>query len=69
MQTYSKGMVSRLQFAIATEIKPDILIIDEIMGAGDAYFSAKSANRIRVDSIAAPYCLFLIPLAGHSVLR
>ena len=46
VKTYSLGMISRLQFATATAIKPDIVIIDEVLGAGDAYFNAKSAARI-----------------------
>jgi len=44
IKTYSLGMQSRLYFATATAIRPDILIIDEVLGAGDAYFSAKSAD-------------------------
>jgi lipopolysaccharide transport system ATP-binding protein len=47
IKTYSLGMQSRLYFAAATAIRPDILIIDEVLGAGDAYFSAKSAERMR----------------------
>jgi lipopolysaccharide transport system ATP-binding protein len=47
MKTYSLGMGTRVQFATATAIQPDILIVDEILGAGDAYFSAKSAHRMR----------------------
>jgi lipopolysaccharide transport system ATP-binding protein len=47
IKTYSLGMQSRLYFATATAIRPDILIIDEVLGAGDAYFSAKSADRMR----------------------
>lgn len=46
-KTYSLGMQSRLFFAVATAIQPEILIIDEILGAGDAYFSAKSADRMK----------------------
>ncbi len=46
-KTYSLGMCSRLQFATATAIHPDILVIDEVLGAGDAYFSAKSADRVK----------------------
>ena len=46
IKTYSLGMVSRLGFATATAIYPEILIIDEVMGAGDAYFAAKSARRM-----------------------
>lgn len=47
IKTYSLGMLSRLGFATATAIYPEILIIDEIMGAGDAYFAAKSAERMK----------------------
>lgn len=47
VKTYSAGMYSRLAFAVATAVRPEILIIDEILGAGDAYFSAKSAARMR----------------------
>lgn len=47
VKTYSAGMYSRLAFAAATAIRPEILIIDEILGAGDAYFAGKSAKRMR----------------------
>ncbi|XVN43519.1 MAG: ABC transporter ATP-binding protein [Candidatus Rickettsia vulgarisii] len=47
IKTYSLGMVSRLGFATATAIHPEILIVDEIMGAGDAYFVAKSSERMK----------------------
>jgi lipopolysaccharide transport system ATP-binding protein len=47
LKTYSLGMQSRLYFATATAIRPDILIIDEVLGAGDAYFSIKSADRMK----------------------
>jgi len=46
IKTYSAGMRARLFFAVASAIEPDILIIDEVLGAGDAYFGAKSADRI-----------------------
>jgi ABC-type polysaccharide/polyol phosphate transport system ATPase subunit len=38
LRTYSSGMLVRLAFAISASIKPDILLIDEIFGAGDADF-------------------------------
>jgi homopolymeric O-antigen transport system ATP-binding protein len=47
VKTYSLGMRARLQFAAATAIKPDIVVIDEVLGAGDAYFAGKSNERIR----------------------
>jgi lipopolysaccharide transport system ATP-binding protein len=46
VKTYSLGMRSRLEFAAATALRPDILIVDEVFGAGDAYFTAKSAQRM-----------------------
>ena len=46
LKTYSAGMYTRLAFTVATTIKPDILIIDEILGAGDAYFNAKALERM-----------------------
>ena len=47
LKYYSSGMYVRLAFAIATEIDPDILLIDESLNAGDAAFVAKAKARIR----------------------
>jgi len=46
LKTYSAGMYTRLAFTVATAIKPEVLIIDEILGAGDAYFNAKALERM-----------------------
>lgn len=46
LKYYSSGMYQRLAFAIATEIEPDILLIDESLGAGDAAFVDKARARI-----------------------
>jgi len=45
-KTYSSGMLLRLAFAISTTIAPNILLIDEAVGAGDAHFMDKAERRL-----------------------
>jgi ABC-2 type transport system ATP-binding protein len=47
VRTYSNGMMLRLAFAIATARDPEILLIDEIIGVGDATFFDKAFSRLR----------------------
>jgi len=47
VRTYSSGMQVRVMFAVATAWRPEILIVDEALSVGDAYFQHKSFNRIR----------------------
>lgn len=63
MKAYSSGMASRLQFAIATSMDPEILIIDEALNTGDAQFRDRTASRI--DELREEAgCVFLV---SHSL--
>ncbi len=46
VRTYSAGMYVRLRFTICTQFAPDILLIDEVFGAGDADFAKKALARM-----------------------
>lgn len=63
LRTYSLGMRSRLQFACATAMMPEILVIDEVLAVGDTYFLARC--RRRMQQLTANGCTLL--LASHSV--
>jgi ABC-type polysaccharide/polyol phosphate transport system ATPase subunit len=67
-KAYSTGMQARLAFATATKVNPDILIIDEVLGVGDGYFLAKSAERMRrlIDSGAS---VLLVSHAMDQIVR
>jgi ABC-type polysaccharide/polyol phosphate transport system ATPase subunit len=62
LRTYSSGMLVRLAFAISSSIKPDILLIDEVFGAGDADFMEKARQRM-VDLLDSSS---IVVLATHS---
>jgi len=47
VRTYSSGMQVRVAFSVATAYRPDVLIIDEALSVGDAYFQHKSFNKIK----------------------
>lgn len=60
---YSSGMLVRLGFAITTAIDPEILLIDECFGAGDASFQRKAADRMRAMMQRAR----LMVMVGHDM--
>lgn len=62
IRTYSAGMRMRLAFAVSTSIEPDILLLDEGIGAGDAAFLDKAQRRLREFAEKAA----IIVLASHS---
>lgn len=66
--TYSAGMQSRTQFAVATAMKPDALLIDEVLGAGDGYFTAKSAARMK-NLIGTGCSLVLVSHSAKTILQ
>ena len=47
LKSYSSGMKTRLGFSIATSVKPDVLILDEVLSVGDAAFREKSEKRLQ----------------------
>lgn len=63
MRSYSSGMASRLRFAIAASVNPEILLIDEALNTGDAQFRIRSKQRM--DELRAQAgCVFLV---SHSL--
>jgi len=63
VRTYSSGMMIRLCFAVATSVRPDILLMDEWLAAGDAGFLSKARKRME-DFVSGSSILVL---ASHSI--
>jgi ABC-type polysaccharide/polyol phosphate transport system ATPase subunit len=62
VRTYSSGMMVRLSFALATSIPGEILLIDEVLGAGDLHFLERATQRLKARANNAK----ILVLATHS---
>jgi homopolymeric O-antigen transport system ATP-binding protein len=69
VKTYSTGMAVRLMFSTSTVLRPDILVLDEILGVGDAYFAQKSFERIHELCDAAGTTLLLVTHDVYSAMK
>lgn len=67
VRTYSSGMTMRLMFAMATSVEPEILLIDEMFGTGDASFQEKAHTRMR--SLIGSSKIFVFASHSHELLR
>ena len=67
MRTYSSGMMLRLAFAISTAVTPEILIMDEMIGAGDAAFFTKAEERL--NRLIGGSSILVIATHAENVLR
>jgi ABC-2 type transport system ATP-binding protein len=67
IKQYSSGMHTRLAFAVATEVDPDILILDEVLAVGDMSFQQKCFERIRNFRRAGKTILFVTHAMPHVI--
>ena len=66
LKTYSSGMAARLQFGIASAVRPDILLIDEALATGDAEFARRSHARIQ-EVVAEAGTVFVVSHSSHAI--
>jgi lipopolysaccharide transport system ATP-binding protein len=67
VRTYSSGMILRLAFAISTSITPDILLMDEWIGAGDASFVKKA--QVRLESLLGRTGILFVCSHSEEIIR
>ena len=68
LRTYSTGMVGRLGFAIATDVEPDILLVDEVLSVGDIEFQHKCSERIQ-QMLRGGTTLILVSHSPEAILQ
>lgn len=68
IRTYSSGMMLRLAFAVSTAVHPDILILDEVIGVGDAAFAEKAEKRLH-SMIQKASIMFLASHDNNTIRR
>ena len=68
LRTYSTGMVARLGFAVATDVEPEILLVDEVLSVGDIEFQQKCVARME-EFLARGATLVLVSHSPQSVLE
>jgi len=67
VRTYSAGMTTRLMFAVATAVPPEILLVDEILGAGDSSFQKRA--QARIDRMISSASIFVFASHSNELLR
>src|SRR6202023_4316205 len=67
VRTYSAGMLLRLAFAIATLRQPEILLLDEVIGVGDASFMAKA--KARLEKIVSRAQILVVSSHSDAIIR
>lgn len=67
VRTYSSGMMLRLAFAISTAVRPEILLMDEMIGAGDAQFMGKA--KARIESLMASAKILVLASHNDQIVR
>lgn len=74
IRSYSTGMLARLGFSVATDVQPDVLVVDEVLSVGDEAFQVKSKARISdlmdagVSIVLVSHSLQLIEEVADSVM-
>ncbi len=67
VRMYSSGMATRLMFAVATSTRPDILLVDEVFGAGDAEFQERAKERM--SRLISSVGIFVFASHDHELIR